>query len=140
MDYELLDHEADVGIRTYGETIEKAFENGAKALFSIMVDLEKIESKRAVSIECDADEIEELFVEWLNELLAEKDLEEMSFSKFEVTIHKEGEGYRLEGKAWGEQFDFTKHGAKLEVKAATYFGLRMGKKNDKIFIECVVDV
>jgi len=139
MEYELLEHEADIGIRGYGNTIEEAFENGAKAMFSIMIDLETVESEKNGEIKCEAPDIEALFVEWLNELLAKKDLEEMSFSRFKVKIYK-GDIYKLEGTASGEKFDQKKHKAKLEVKGATYSGLKIGKKDEKIFIQCIVDV
>jgi len=139
MEYELLEHEADIGIRGYGNTIEEAFENGARAMFSIMIDLETVESEKNVEIKCEAPDIEALFVEWLNELLTKKDLEEMSFSRFKVKIYKD-DTYKLEGTASGEKFDQKKHKAKLEVKGATYSGLKIGKKDEKIFIQCIVDV
>ena len=139
MEYELLEHEADIGIRGYGNTIEEAFENGAKAMFSVMIDLETVESEKNVEIKCEAPDIEALFVEWLNELLTKKDIEEMSFSRFKVKIYKD-DIYKLEGTASGEKFDQKKHKAKLEVKGATYSGLKIGKKDEKIFIQCIVDV
>jgi len=139
MEYELLEHEADIGIRGYGDTIEEAFENGAKAMFSIMVDLKKVNSQKNVKIKCEAPDIEALFVEWLNELLTKKDIEEMSFSRFKVKINK-NDLYTLKGVASGERFDQKKHKAKIEVKAATYSGLKIGKKDEKIFIQCIVDV
>ena len=40
MDHELLDHEADIGIRGYGNTIEEAFENGAKAASTPKISVE----------------------------------------------------------------------------------------------------
>jgi len=139
MEYELLEHEADIGIRGYGDTIEEAFENGAKAMFSIMVDLKKVNSQKNVKIKCEAPDIEALFVEWLNELLTKKDIEEMSFSRFKVKINK-NDLYTLKGTGSGERFDQKKHKAKIEVKAATYSGLKIGKKDEKIFIQCIVDV
>jgi SHS2 domain-containing protein len=139
MEYELLEHEADIGIRGYGNTIEEAFENGAKAMFSIMIDLETVESEKNVEIKCEAPDIEALFVEWLNELLTKKDIKEMSFSRFKVKIYKD-DIYKLEGTASGEKFDQKKHKAKLEVKGASYSGLKIGKKDEKIFIQCIVDV
>ncbi len=139
MEYELLEHEADIGIRGYGNMIEEAFENGAKAMFSIMIDLETVESEKNVEITCEAPDIEALFVEWLNELLTKKDIKEMSFSRFKVKIYKD-DIYKLEGTASGEKFDQKKHKAKLEVKGASYSGLKIGKKDEKVFIQCIVDV
>ena len=83
MPYEFLDHEADIGIRSTGDTLEEAFEDGAKAMFAVMVDLETVESHQKIEIEVGATDIAALFIEWLNELLAQSDIEGIIFSKFE---------------------------------------------------------
>lgn len=140
MNYEFFEHKADQGIRGYGETVEEAFENGAMALFEIMCNTTKVDTKREVKVEVSANDMETLFVEWLNALLAEKDFENMLFSKFKVKIKKKGDKYFLSGTALGEELDEEKHQVKTEVKAATYSGLKSGEKNNKKFFQCVVDV
>jgi SHS2 domain-containing protein len=138
--FELLDHEADVGIKAWGKTAEEAFAHGAEAMFSVMVNLEHITVEREIDVEARAGDLEELFVEWLNELLAQRDLSEMVFSKFEVEIKDESGECVLTGKAKGEQLDHEKHETRTEVKAATYYGLRSGKENDLYYFQCVLDI
>jgi len=138
--YKLFEHEADVGIRGYGASVEEAFENGAKAMFSVMVDLEKVEAKRGVEVRCEAEDLEGLFVEWLNQLLAKKDIEEMTYSKFKVTIQGRDNSHNLKGLALGEELNPSKHGAKTEVKAATYHMLKVTQEGDLFIAQCVVDV
>lgn len=141
MSYKLLEHEADVGVLGIGDTLEKSFEEGAKAMFSIMVDIKKIIPKLKVEIQVEAKDEASLFVEWLNELLAKRDIEDMFFSKFKVEkIKKSNKGYSLKANAFGEKMDLNKHKIKLEVKAATYSGLKIEKKNNKYYTQCVVDV
>ncbi|MCD4739829.1 archease [archaeon] len=139
MDYEFFEHEADQGIRCYGETTEKAFENGAKALFEIMCDTTKVEPITQLALSAKAKDLDLLFIEWLNELLSQKDIEMMFFSEFKVTISK-NEEYLLEAIVSGEPMDVEKHGAKLEAKAATYTALKSGEKDGKKFFQCIVDV
>lgn len=86
MTYETFPHEADIGIRGIGKTIEEAFCEGAKAMFSVEVDIEKVEPIKKIEIKCQAQNIEELFIEWLNALLAQASINEMVFSDFGVTI------------------------------------------------------
>lgn len=138
MPFEYKDHEADVGIVGIGSTLGEAFEEGAKAVFNIMVDIEKVEPKQEISVECSATGLPELFVEWLNELLSRKDLDGLMFSKFEVDVDLEKT--TLSGKAWGEPLDKEKHGVKIEVKGATYSGLKYEEKEGKHYLQCVVDV
>jgi SHS2 domain-containing protein len=141
MDFEFFEHEADQGIRGYGDSMDEAFENGAKALFEIMCDSSKVEPRFEIEVSVSADDLEALFVEWLNELLSLKDIEGLMFSKFKVSIRGSGTGtYFLQGTAFGDAIDREKHGLKLEVKAATYAGLDSGEKHGKKFVQCIVDV
>jgi SHS2 domain-containing protein len=137
--FELLDHEADIGIKGWGKTMDEAFENGAKAMFSVMVNLEKVELKKEITIHVKADDLNSLFIEWLNELLAQRDILEMVFSDFGVEIKKNGEVF-LAGKARGEQLDQEKHEIRTEVKAATYFGLKSGEESGLQYVQCVLDI
>jgi SHS2 domain-containing protein len=140
MSFEILDHEADAGVRGIGRTVEEAFTEGARGMFSLMVELDRVLPKEPVEIECRADSLETLFVAWLGQLLLERDRRGMVFSQFEVHIQKEGEGYRLRGRTWGEPLDPQRHGAKVEVKAATYAGLKLERVGDEYWVQCVVDL
>lgn len=136
IEYETFEHEADVGIRGFGSTIEEAFENGAKAMFSIIVDLNTVEVKDSVELSCSAFDKETLFVEWLNNLLAKAHLSRMIFSKFKVKIVNND----LVGTAFGEKLNKEKHKPAIEVKAATYSNLRAAKVSDIYIAQCIVDV
>lgn len=136
MSYEYLDHEADVGIRAIGKSLEEMFEEGARALLNMMVDTKEVSQKRKVKIECRADSIETLFVEWLNEIIAQVDIQGMLFSKARVVEITDD---KLRGVLVGEKINLKKHNVHTEVKAATYYGLNY-VKNKKHEIECVLDI
>lgn len=139
--YEQFEHQADVGIRGYGQTLEEAFENGARAMFSVMVNLEKVEPKKEIKIECQAPNLEELFVEWLNKLLSEAGIENLMFSDFKIKeIKKNNSNYELSGLAKGEELNLEKHEPKVEVKAATYSQLKIEKKENQYIVQTIVDV
>lgn len=138
--FEFLDHEADIGIRGWGKTVNEAFENGAKAMFSVMVNLEKVNPDREILLEAKAENLDSLFIEWLNTLLAQRDISGMVFSEFKVGIADVNEEVMLSGKAKGEPLDVEKHEIKTEVKAATYFGLKSGEENGLKFFQCVLDI
>ena len=139
MTYRLLEHEADIGIEASGKSLEEVFQDGAKAMFEVMADIETIQLEKKVEISCQADDIPTLFIEWLNQLLAEKDISYLLFSRFEVNIDHEGNIFTLHATAWGEEPDEEKHRLKTEVKAATYSGLEY-KKNGEHIIRCVLDI
>jgi SHS2 domain-containing protein len=134
--FETFEHEADIGIRGFGSTPEEAFANAAAALYSVMVDIAKVEQQEFRGVNVTADDQEQLLVEWLNALLAVSDIERMVFSKFEVRI----EGNRLAGTAWGEHLDRERHHAHVEVKGASYHMLSVRQEEGRFVAQCVVDV
>jgi len=139
--YEQFEHKADVGIRGYGKTIEEAFVNGAKAMFEVMVNLAKVEPKKEIKIECKADNLEELFIEWLNTLLSEAGIENLVFGEFKIKeIKKTKSGYKLAGVVQGEELNPEKHEAEVEVKAATYSQLKIERKGNQYIAQTIVDV
>lgn len=137
-DFETFSHQADIGVRGFGDTPEEAFVNGAKAMFSLMVDLKGVSPKNPVKIAVQAEDQPSLFVEWLNQLLATADIKRWLFSNFEVKIEN---GRSLRGKAWGEPINLKKHTLLTEVKAATYSQLKVELQPDGQWAaQCVVDV
>ncbi len=141
MAYRYLEHKADTILVGIGATLEEAFEEGAKALFNIMVDIKNVECKEKVEIIAEARAEDLLFVEWLNKLLAEKDIKEMMFSSFKIEkIKKQNQILKLKAVACGETFNPEKHNPKIEVKAATYSGLKVERKNSRFYVQCVCDV
>jgi len=141
VNYEQFEHKADVGVRGYGKSIEEAFENGAKSMFTVMVNIKKVELKREIEIECEASNLEELFIEWLNALLAKAGIDNMVFSDFKIKkIKKNNSNYKLTGVARGEMLNQQKHEARIEVKAATYSQLKVKKEKDRYIAQTIVDV
>ena len=134
--YETFEHRADIGVRGYGKSLEEAFENGAKAMFSVMVDIEGVRPVETEEIICEAPDIEILFVEWLNNLISIAHLSGKLFSGFKVEITDNS----LKGLAIGERIDKNRHHIMTEVKGATYSNLKVDKEGDMFIAQCIVDV
>lgn len=130
-------HPADMGIRGIGSTIHEAFEQAALALTALISDLETIEPREEIEIRLEDNDIELLFVSWLNTLLYEMAIRQMLFSKFAIEI----KGNKLTAKILGEQMDLKKHSPALEVKAATYAEVKVTQEKQGNWIaQCIVDV
>lgn len=135
--WEHFHHQADIGIRGIGKTLGEAFEQGAVALMEVICTSEKVQPKEWVEVECEAEEKDLLFADWINALIYEMDVRKMLFGKFEVAI----ENHKLTGRAWGEPVDFDRHKIAVEVKAATFMELKAYKDDgDQWIVQCVVDV
>jgi tRNA nucleotidyltransferase (CCA-adding enzyme) len=88
-------------------------------------------------VQCEAPDIELLFVEWLNAIIHEMAIRSMLFGRFAVRI----EGSRLTGTLWGEPVDVGRHAPACEPKGATCTALHVAKGPDGTWsAACVVDV
>jgi SHS2 domain-containing protein len=129
-------HDADVGVRGWGPTAAAAFEQSAHALTAVITHAE-VQPRVAVTVKCEASDLELLFVDWLNAIIYEMAVRKMLFGRFAVQI-VDG---RLEGTLWGEPVDIQRHAPACEPKGATYTALRVVRSADGIWsAECIVDV
>lgn len=135
--WEHFAHQADIGIRGIGPTRESAFEQAGLALTAAICDPAVVTPTDRVDIACGGDDVEMLFMAWLNELVFEMATQRMLFGRFEVDIR----GDRLSGRAWGEAIDARRHRPAVEVKGATATELRVAQSPSGQWIaQCVVDV
>jgi SHS2 domain-containing protein len=135
--WEHFAHDADVGIRGFGPSLEAAFEQAALALTHVITDAARITPRIAVEVRCEAPDSEILLIDWLNALVFEMATRTMLFGRFEVRI----EGARLYGTAWGEPVDLARHEPTVEIKGATYTALEVKRQGDGTWTaQCVVDV
>ena len=73
--YETIDHTADIGIRTSGRTLDEAFGNAAFAMFDILSDIRLVGKMESRDIWLEANDLEQLLVDWLSELLYMSEVE-----------------------------------------------------------------
>ena len=125
-DFEIVDHTADVGIVAYGADVSQAFANAARALFSLITELDDVEEILYRDTELTAPDEESLLVEWLNELIYLFDTERIVFRRFDIT---QLNYTQLKARSYGEKVDGSKHIIKTGIKAATYHLLKVDKGN-----------
>lgn len=139
--YKYLEHAADMGIYGEGKNYQEAFAETAKAMFNLMVKLEQLKPLKSIKIKVQAPDINGLLIEWLNQLIAEKDINNLYFSDFKITkLQKVEEGLELIGEARGQEIDPEKVQVNVEVKGATFYGLECGRKDKTFYCQCVVDI
>ena len=135
--WEHFAHQADIGVRGIGATRDEAFQQAALALTAVITDPRKIVAREPLEVNCEADDEEMLFVDWLNRLIYEISTRKMLFSRFDIWVHPP----TLRARIWGEPIHPARHRPAVEVKAATYHELVVRQTEDGLWIaQCVVDV
>jgi len=135
-DFEIIDHTADVGIIAYGGDIKQAFVNAARALFSLITELDNVEDVLYRDIEVTAPDEASLLVAWLNELIYLFDAENLIFNRFDIIKLN---STRLKARSYGERVDSSKHRLKTGVKAATYHMLKVDA-DDGFRVQVLFDI
>ena len=135
-EFEIIDHTADVGVIAYGANMKEAFANVAKALFSLITELDDVEKVVLRDIELTAPDQESLLVAWLNEFIYLFDAEQIIFKKFDITQLSQT---HLKARSYGEKVDSSKHRLKTGIKAATYHMLKVDK-SDNCKVQVLFDI
>jgi SHS2 domain-containing protein len=135
--YETFEHTADLGLRVRALDLDTLFAEAALALFSaIVLDPSTVEARQRLDVQLSGDDRAYLLFDWLNELLFRFDTEHLLFGRFEVHVREDG----LDGTAWGEPLDRSRHALDHEVKAITYHGLRVEREDGGWLAEVIVDI
>ncbi len=134
--FEIIDHTADVGIVAYGADMSQAFANAARALFSLITELDDVAEVLYRDVELTAPDEEGLLVEWLNELIYLFDTENIIFKRFDII---ELNHTQLKARSYGEKVDKSKHKLKTGVKAATYHMLKVDR-DDVCQVQVLFDI
>lgn len=135
IEYEYLkDLTSDVAFKAYGKTIEEVFINAAKAISSIMCDIKKIHPKNKIVIEVIGKDKKELLYNWMQNIIAEVDIEGMFFSEFKILKLTKT---KLKAEIFGEEIDQSKQ--ETVIKAVTNYLFNLEeiidkKSNNKLFI------
>ncbi|MFO7802919.1 MAG: archease [Desulfovermiculus sp.] len=136
--FEVFEHGADVGVRGCGSSLEEAFVQGARAMFSLMTeDLQSVNLDTEIQIQAVGYDLESLFVAWLNALLTQSDLHGLLLAGFELSL---GEDYTLTGTAQGQPFSEQRGEQGVEVKGATFCLAEVSLQDGGLMAQCVVDV
>ena len=113
-----------MGFIARGATLKELFENAATAMLAYGWELSTVRARQRVQIQASGTDRESLLYAWLSEILSLTDARAFAFKRVAVTKYKaQGTRYQVQGTAFGEPFDRTRHRAHTYIKAVTYHQL-----------------
>lgn len=137
--FEYFDVTADIGFKSYGNSLNEAFENAGLAIFNIISDTGDIASDISKTFEITSEDRVSLLYDYLEELLFYHEVDFMLFSDFDVEIDEVTQGYHLKATIKGEPIDWDKHERKTEIKAITFHKMDV-KKTSHYELQAIVDL
>jgi SHS2 domain-containing protein len=140
MGYTFIDHTADVAADLTGRTLEELFTAAAHALTDTLTDLSTVQPAVTQSVTLDAGALDDLLVDWLNELLYRFEVQNMLVSDASVRLREANAHWHLDGSIAGEPFDPARHPSRVLVKSATYHGLKVTHEHETWKTRIVFDI
>lgn len=132
---------ADVAFEAQGRDLSEMFENSAYALENTMISrLERIKRKKTEVLKVGAEDAEQLLYRFLHELVVLKDIKQLVFSSFKVSVGEKGGGYVLESACAGSRVDPRAHGAVVDVKDVSMHRLKVWRSGKGYRAVVVLDV
>ena len=137
MSYNLLDHKTDLKIKVKAKTKEKLFQDACLAMSEAILPqkLGQYPEQEEVEVTVKAKTLEDLLVNFLNEVLYLGDVNNLSYRAKEFPNFSDK---KLKAKLIGYSVpadQFT-----TEVKAATYHGLEIKKKDNRFETTIIFDI
>jgi len=126
---------SDVMFEAYGKNLEEVFTNSALAMFEVICDIDKVEPKDKKTLQVKGKDESELLYQFLSELIALVDVEEMFFSKFKI---KEIKNKHLIAECYGESM--TPEKGNTVVKAVLYYGFKLEKTKQGYVARVACDI
>ena len=135
--YVVFEHTADIGMRIKGKDLKELFKHAGLAVFQVSSRRQFTRNKTHIDIpvKLSADNLEELFVNWLNELLSLSQARGLIFHDLKINKLEDN---ALEAVAIGN--DINNYKVNTEIKAATYHGLKVAQGVTGWEAEVILDV
>jgi len=134
MEYQNLEHTADLKIRSHGQTLEQVFTNMAQGMYANIIAEKDILKNQAVNrkLKVKAGDLQSLLVDFLNELVSLSDINNEIYTKYNLHIK--------DNELIGEIKGYKIKRLKLEIKAVTYNELKIEQKENQWIAEVVFDI
>jgi len=130
---------ADLAFEVHGADLNELFQHAAEALFTAQVELTTVAPSQEREISLEADNVQDLMFDWLQELIYLKDAESMVFSVFELSVDVDDKA-RITATIKGEPIDIEKHKLGVDVKAVTLHMYEVKQTKEGWYARVVVDI
>jgi len=138
LSYKFLDHATDAFVEVTAKDLHEAFLVTANAVINITLDQDKVEEKVEKEFSASGKDLRYLLFSWLEELTFVLITEGFAIKRIEFEI-LEKEGYTILAKAFGEPLDLKKHNFKVEIKAPTFYEMKI-EQNNGVFMRFLLDL
>ena len=135
--YQTIDHTADIGIKVFGSDVSDLFKNAGLAMFDLICEIKDLNKEETYHISADGEDWADLIIAWLRELLYLWSGNELIVNSMDIcSIYP----YKICANVFCVHFDPGFHAIKHDIKAATYHNIEVKKTPDGWVANIIFDV
>lgn len=140
--FKIISHTADIGIEVEAVDWEQLFKEAARGWKALVFEDSSIQGKENKPVNLEAQTVEELLVDWLNELNYFLTVHFWVFDKvLNLRISQTGEmGWKLQAEVSGEPYNQDRHYIYFDIKAVTFHQLQIRYDNGKLKTRIFFDI
>lgn len=138
MSYKFLDHATDAFIEVNAKDLKEAFAVAANAVINLTIDQTKVEERQEKEFHAYGKDLRYLLFSWIEEITFVLITEGFAIRRIDFEI-SEKNGYSISAKAYGEGLDLEKHNFKVEIKAPTFYDMKI-EQNKEVFMRFLLDL
>lgn len=135
--FRITPHHSELAVKVFGSSQAELFENSGSALYDVITDIEKIETKDRLPLEVEGTDRDDLLVNWVRELLYL--YQGSGYLLKEFRINELGDKW-VKAEVCGEKIDPDRHEIEKEVVAIAYDKSRMVKTGDQWTAQLIFEV
>jgi len=135
--YRVTTRQSELAVKVMGHSQADLFANSALALFDVMTDIEKVETKERLPLEVEGTDRDDLMVNWMRELLYLYQTSGFLLKEFRI---REVKDTLVKAEVCGEKIDPDRHDIKKEIAAVAYNQSRMTKTGDQWAAQLIFEV
>lgn len=130
----------DICFEAEGESLEELFTNAGFAVEVSMVKLETVQEKDSKEFKLEHEDLDRLFIDFLDELIFLKDTEGFLVKRFELGLSESDGKQILDARVHGEEIDVDKHELEHDLKAITMHMFKFEKTDKGFYARVVIDI
>ena len=135
--YHQIEHTADLGVEIAAADLPQLFASAGEALYALIADPAKIETRENINISASGDTPEDLLHAWLCELLALFNIQGFIGKHCEINQISDGQ---VQGRVSGERLDLKRHDFHTEIKGVTYHDFKVWQEAGAWHARIIFDV
>ncbi|MDI1495027.1 MAG: hypothetical protein K8823_333 [Cenarchaeum symbiont of Oopsacas minuta] len=134
-----MDHATDMIVQVDAPSVKEAFVQAGIAVVDTTIDVSNVKVIESSKVDASGSDMRHLLYSWLEEIIYKMITDGFAISRLEIT-ELNRDDYTIKGIVYGEPIDLKRHGFKVEIKAPTFYDMRIDESQNGTSMQFLLDL